>query len=66
MVYRVEDVAVGCDAFVVVEILERLFEEDDECRFSFRGVDAVGREDVGPFSPSLLRIQPRGGGDVLQ
>ena len=66
MVDRVQDVTVGGDAFVVVEILEGLFEHDDEGRLCFGGCLSVRYKYVGAVTPGFLRSQPRGGGDVLQ
>ena len=66
MVDGVEDVAVRRDALVVVEVVERLLEEEDEGRFGSCGLNTEGREDVGTLSPSSRRSQPRGVGDGLQ
>jgi len=66
VVYRIQDIAVGGYAPGVVEVVERLLEQQDEGSLGVCGVDAKGGEDVGALSPCSLRSQPRAGGDVLQ
>ena len=55
MVYRIQNITVGGDATGVVEIIERLFQQEDEGGFGVGWVYAEGRKYVGAFSPSSLR-----------
>lgn len=55
VVYRIQDIAVGGDAPRVVEVVERLLEEEDEGGFGVGWVDAKGRKYIRAFSPSSLR-----------
>lgn len=55
VVYRIQDIAVRGDATGVVEVVERLFQQEDEGGFGAGWVDAEGSEYVGALSPSSLR-----------
>ena len=66
MVDGVQDIAVGLDAFVVVEVPKGLFKHDDQCRLCFGWRLSVCHKYIGAVTPCFLRSQPRGVGDVLQ
>lgn len=55
VVYRIQDVTVGCDAPRIVEVVERLLQEQDEGSLGASWVDAEGREYICAFNPSSLR-----------
>jgi len=66
VVYGVENIAVGSDAFVVVEVSEGFLEEDNKTRLGLGGCFSISYEHICSLTPCSLRSQPRGVVNVLQ